>query len=187
MSESTLLNLALSGAVPLTIGIVLLRLSYLPDSTQPRFWKSWRRAGEAVSLRALGVVGVSFGLVQSVVTLVSIRPLVHIGCSGVLIVAALLTGLTNRRRTSDLAEGSELLSRAAKLIPQIAAVMAFVLLLSWPWAFWRSGGRWESPEPLVILTAVCWAGGLLTGIIVVVWLSIREFRRIFRHGFSRTH
>jgi hypothetical protein len=187
MSEPTLLNFALSGAVPLIIGIILLRLSYLPDSTQPRFWKSWRRAGEEVSLRALGVLGVSFGLVQSAVTLVSIRPLVYIVCSGVLIVGALLMGLTDKRRTSALPGGSKTLSRVARLIPQIAAVMAFIFLLNWPWAFWRSGGRWESPDPLVILTAVCWSGGLLTGIMVVVWLSIREFRRIFRHRSSRTY
>jgi hypothetical protein len=187
MSESTLLNFTLSGAVPLVIGIILLRLSYMPDSSQPRFWKSWRRPGEGVSLRAVGVLGVSFGLVQSVVTLVSLRPSVYIACSEVLLVAALSMGLAKKRRYPGLVEGSGLLSRATKLIPQIAAVMAFILLLNWPWALWRAGTRWESPEPLVMLSAVCWSAGLLIGIVIVVLLSTREFCQIFRRRSSRTH
>ena len=186
MDESQLVSFFV-GAMAVLSGVGFLTESYVPESRKIRPWKSFRSAGDEVSLRALGVLGVSFGLVQSFATLVSIAPLWYLICSGVLLIAASLTGRVNRGRTSRFPQGSRLSSRAVALVPQVATAMAIILLLKWPWALYGAGTMWLSPEPLKVLYAVCWFAGLLLGIFIVVRLLAHESRQFFRRKSKGTH
>jgi hypothetical protein len=176
MSESKLLNLVLSGAVPLIIGIVLLRLSYLPDSAQPRFWKSWRRPGEGVSLRALGVVGVSFGAVNCVVTLFSLPPLWHLICAGVLLITASLMMLLSRLRTPGSILVIPLSSRGVALSSEILVATAVILVLRWPWACWGLGG--------LVFLPIVW--GIVVGMLIGFLLVTSVARRLSEARSKRT-
>lgn len=173
-----LATMFLSGVLPIVVGVLLLKLSYIPESREPRFWKSWRRKGEEVSFHALGVLGISFGLVNLSVTILPFRPSCYLTSALSLLVIVTTVYWIRRKRKRDAAYSWKCPGAGSFLVLETAAVMAVLFVLKWPWAVYRYGTEWASLDPLKAVHDTAWALFLGVALFVLARMLVRESRRL---------
>jgi len=166
------------GMIPIIVGIVLLLLSKAAHRIQLKFWRNWRKTGDKVSLKALGIFMLSLGVIDLIDIFLGIPSLAFWFAPIVLIVMLIFFIL--KKSSKKLASWWMNHKQLIIFIYHFPLTIAILLLLRWPWALYESGVEWILPNIFKSIFSLSYIIGIITLLILLAKLLLTEIVQIFQ-------